>query len=515
MTESEQVAMTLEAQFDKAAFLKSVEGVVNDWLNNVETSANGSIWVDRVDRTGELDLVSGAVRIPVRVHVTSEADVIAHPNGEPRGPSTAVVDTEILLASGTIDGAQVRLPASAVSVDAHFPAQTATLPVQTASIASLLFIPPGRLSFTADRAVLHLGSDPDPERRIPDAYDWCVSLPAVLVASELEARARDNGFAADTTYREEGGRPYFDFNQETRLDLPAPLTNLPAHVTGSVTLSIQSSGDACQLVATIAGSARPLDENWVGSVASGLVALTDGHVAFTMSVPAAEFQSPRLFALKGKVEHLSSDASHILIAGSAHSPDTAPSPDPVFRSTAWSGLIWFGKESAMHMGHPQTAISTASLTLEGPGHLVEAVEPDDGNVFFNSVPSPTVTIDGPNLHLSITAEEIERRTQALGSVSYRLLVHSTRGRRLIDFGVPPQPVRDSNGGITNAEVIGVPDLELVEPTIESPISDPPDHLFPVSNEPSPWLLLGAHGPTITLRPQLPSGSRLHRRQPRP
>lgn len=489
--------MTWEIQLNGSAFLASVDSLIRDWLANIEAPATGVTWVDRVDLLGPIELVAGAIRVPVRVYQTSEADVTGHPNTEPQGPSSTTVDTDILLGSGTIDGDQMSLPVSSSSVEARLPAQTLSVAVQMAAVTGLLRVPPTRISFTPDRAVLHIVADPDPQRRLPLGSDWAVVLPSPWVQQELETQARVKGFVIDTTYREQEGRPYFDFDAETRLNLPSPLTNLPAQVRGSITLTVQSNVST-QLIATVSGTARPTDENWVGTVASALVPLPDGRIPFSMSFAVAQLPAFRFLASSGSVSSLSAADNNLLLSGTATSPEPAPMEGPTFQRSDWSNLFWVGAESSVHVGHPQTAMSTASLTLVGPGHVIRTEEPDDDEVFFIAVPSPTTTIDGPTVHLTITAEEIERRALGVGQTSYKLIVHTSRGHRLIDFGIPPQPKRDATGGITNADVIAIPEPALIEPTIESPISDPPDQSGQDLSAADLIHIVGSDGPRVLL-----------------
>lgn len=495
--------MALEVQISAAAFARGFAETIDAVLNDVDVAGSaGRPFVDRLDRAGELVLANGLVMVPVTVYFTSGDDVLAHANEEPSGPSTQQVQTVLRLTPGELTPTdltwRVQSDAFAETEALDFTFQT---PAPTTSLSTMLATPRS-VGVLPECFVIAVGSAAQGVSRVPPGQDWCTAIPGIQVDATVTQEARKAGIVMDPTYREENGQPVLDFDTEMDVDLGEdPLPTVRCHAVGTIRLSLAQSADQLSVLALIAAKCTPVDDTLLASLATYFAENANAlPINVTRTLPLNTVL-PRFtwLDMKGDSTVLSALDDHTLLAGSV---STKPTPSPLgaprLSRSDWSGFLITVMEGSAHVGGISSAITSASVRLENGGRILRVRDLTAQEAEIKSAPKFQVNFSSHTIEVDASSEEIESREAVVGQIPYRLLVRTSRGSRVVDFGVPTHPERDASGFLTNVTVLPIPAPVQFDPVFESPISDPPDEFMRGSVR----ISLGPGNDPIVLSPQL-------------
>lgn len=480
--------MSIGYYFGRPRFEGLITGlVITELLERARWSDNvsGRI-IDRIDRgDGDVTIADGSLHIPVRAYLTSFLDIAESPNGEPSGPSTETRTGTLSVPLGFISPGELGLPIAkreatlklddvptphrvqAVSFPTFDPVKWSKglatfLPGLPAEYASLIPDELRQAGADGGKVTISLGSPDLDLPALTSKTQWSFAVHLDRVAPSTLGVDSTVGVPLETVtprlqIRDE--KVFVVIDDVTRMPMADPMPAQPVRIRAAGPIEVvddATSPSGKALAATITGTATPVDDD--GDVFSDLFSWFANTVgeAFPVQVihKIGNFGSASIAGRKLVPTIARGVDQHLILAGTLASPGrpSRPSP-PELVVTPFQPLRgWPGSGKA-----PKHASSVASIEITNAGiyqrHRIRFGADDPATSLNVQLDSTEGTV---SMRFIITADQIEAREAAGANDSITLHIRTSRAWRMIDLGVPPLPIRNATGGITNATVLDLP-----------------------------------------------------------
>jgi hypothetical protein len=489
--------MSLDIEILTSTLLDAMQDTLQQGLDTTCLPSFDSYYVDHLNvDAGTVSITTaGAAQFtfPVDVFVVDMPSLLANVNGTPPGALTPIGTAQIIL-SLTISGTTLTLActgaplgptitaaigaANAALVSAKIQAQIGTIgSASLGVIFSSLGIPPPTTSTIAQSGgSLFVRFDPagSPTDTLQSGQDWCVfidaatvqALVATKVNTALAAITRITSHTTTSVWAPEGTAPHINVTITGKVTVPDPLDGdfeMDMGVDFQISSALSKSGEVWSLVELITWVWNASTGFFVGNnIETGIVEsvflktgfggtiVGPNEFSFTQSLPTLSLGN-LTFDYSAPV-----GLSNGMVLGGKTSALVAPDTNPLGISVSpfgsEVGIYHFcqGGQAAATLANV-FANAEASFTDLGKMCAVTILSPKPSPVNLSSYlfisPAPGAAAENGSIEISFNG--IVSKSLAKNGQPVELLVQMSRGVRVVNFGVPPNPKVDSKGDVEN------------------------------------------------------------------
>jgi hypothetical protein len=497
--------MSLDLQIQNLTLLSLVQGDLQQALNTTCIPPFLPFYVDHADVVGVTMSVGQQVtqfQVPVNVFIVDQTSLQANMNGTPPGAITPVAQATLLLQL-TVQGAQLSLACTSVTVpDPQFLSAAQQIQQSIGTVGSVDLSPmfsqlglpaPSSSSMQQVGSSLMIRFDPTSVAvdHLQSGENWCAFVDAATMRALAQSKLNGplsqlsghgiTGVSVSATWAPSGTTPHVNIKITGAAQVPDPFSgNVEVDLGVDFLLqgvipknSSQSPDDLEELV------------NWNLSIDLGdfVPQFIDDYVAAQI---AAQFDptkfggtvvGPREFSLEQNLPPLSFGGATLaytsliglsdgMVLGGPVNGILSPSTNIVTFNVLQFPDLYSTFADCLGGGHPTPpTLGTVSISADAPysgaGKLcsVDILSPTGGFVdvspYLVVSPAPGSVTDTGNI--SFTLSGTVALLVANNGQPIQVLVRTTRGVRIINFGLPPAPQIDDSGHVTNQHVIVIND----------------------------------------------------------
>jgi len=475
--------------------LSLVETNVQQALNTNCIDPFPPYFIDHCDVTGGNAAVTSQstnFQIPVNVFIVDQSSLQANVNGTPPGALTPAAQATVLL-SLTLQGTLLTLSCTGVQVpNPAFNAAAQQVQQTLGTVGSFEFKPmfdklglpaPTTSSMLQVGASLLIRFDPatPASDHLQSGENWCAFIDANTMVALAKSKVPTGkleghgitGVNVNGQWAPSGTTPHVNLQVTGAAQVPDPFsgnveldmgidfslmsvlpsnpsqspTDLVERVTWSLSIDLGEfvPGFIDDYVASLI--AAQLDPSTFGGVADG-----PNQFEFDTNLPLLVFGGATLFS-----SSLVGLQDGMVLGGPVKGIGALSQPALTFDVSPFPGAFAFYWDCLAGPAQPPTLGTVtvqASADFSGAGKLcgVDIVSPTGGSLdvtpYLATAPGPgTVTDSGS---ISFTLSGPASMIIASNGQPIEVILRTTRGVRMIDFGVPPKPQFDSQGRVTNA-----------------------------------------------------------------